>query len=191
MTPPLGWHRKQNCWNLFVSPPKSSSLMLRRTHKNFTVLAYFLQSDLGATFLVKIRLKIHRIWPLFWSVICLGHNFLQKKEFYIPFSLVIYTFATLSDDTNIGHFDLHIIYIMAVWMTTLMAIIEKRPLWLSSIWPFYENQYGKYWYHLKELQKCVSWEKTVCKTPFSVKSYGQNKSRTKIMAISCVFWAYF
>ena len=72
-------------------------------------------------------------------------------------------------------------------MTTLMAIIEKRPLWLSSIWPFYENQYGQYWYHLKGWQKCISREKTVCKTPFSVKSYGLNKLRTKIMAISYVF----
>ena len=89
-------------------------LSLGEPTKNLRVLAYSLQSDLGATFLVEIRLKIHRIWPLFWSVICLGHNFLQKKDFYIPFSLVIYTFATLSDDTNIGHFDLHIIYIMAV-----------------------------------------------------------------------------
>ena len=53
------------------------------------------------------------------------------------------------------------------------------------------HKYGLYGRLFEKQQKCRSTVKTVSKDMRSVKSYGQNKIISRIMAISFVFWPIF
>ena len=68
------------------------------------------------------------------------------------------------------------------WKMAIIATMDMAKFW---------NQHSQYWYRFKEYRKCRSAKKTVSKMHISMKSYGQKKPRTKIKAISFVFWANF
>ena len=53
----------------------------------------------------------------------------------------------------------------------------------------YGHKYGEYWCLCEEQEKCRSVEKAESKNLHRLKSYGQNKIKCEIMAISFVFWA--
>ena len=80
---------------------------------------------------------------------------------------------------------------MAIFIAAIMTIFQFWPLWPPMIWPYNGHQYGQCWYCFIEHWRFIKAVKTVSKTHISIKSYGQKKYYTKIMAIFFVFWADF
>ena len=94
------------------------------TKKNLSFLGAWEVLPMEGPFSGYMEAKIQRIWPYIVIEFCFDHNFLLKKPFLNPFSLLIHILAVLRNDTNNGHIYGHI-----------MAI-QGWPFWpFSSFWP--------------------------------------------------------
>ena len=132
--------------------------------------------------------KIQRKWPQFATVFRFGRNFLYDACFSIPFSLVTYICSILCSGTHIDH---HFGYFLAIFCGAIMVNFSKLTIMAPKKWLWYGHRCVLYGCLHKEGEKCRSPMKTNLKNMHRIKSYGQNKIRSQIMAISFVFLPYF
>ena len=124
--------------------------------------------------------KIQRKRPLFKNQFWFGYNFLPDSVFSIPFLQVIYIFPVLSIDTNDRHICSHI-------ESGHNGHYGHFDLFGHYGPTRYGHKYAQYWCLWKEQEKCKSPTKTELKKLHQVKSYGQIKIDSEIMAVSFVF----